>query len=43
VPLTSKIAAQLEQQGYIIESDCTISDFADKVIEVYSGGKTNAQ
>lgn len=42
IPLTSKISRELEKSGIIIQSDCTVSDFADKVIEVYDGGDKNA-
>lgn len=38
VPLTSKIAEELKKGGFVINSDCTSQDFADKVIEVYKGG-----
>ena len=38
VPLTTKIATCLEKSGIIIQSNCTIRDFSDKVIEVYEGG-----
>ncbi len=41
VPLTSKIAQSLAAKGIIIDSDCTVSDFSDKVIEVYNRGKAD--
>ena len=41
VPLTSKIAQSLTAKGIIIDSDCTVSDFSDKVIEVYNRGKAD--
>ncbi|MDE6597044.1 MAG: energy-coupling factor transporter ATPase [Clostridia bacterium] len=39
VPLTSKISAELEKSGIIINCDCTAGDFAEKVIGVYGGGE----
>ena len=39
IPLTAKVAQGLAKDGIIIDSDCTVSDFSDKVIEVYSRGK----
>lgn len=39
IPLTAKIAQSLADKGIIIDSDCTVSDFSDKVIEVYTRGK----
>ena len=39
IPLTAKIAQGLAKNGIIIDSDCTVSDFSDKVIEVYNRGK----
>lgn len=41
VPLTAKIEKELAEKGIIIDSDCTVSDFSDKVIEVFGGGKTD--
>ncbi len=38
VPLTAKISTYLGENGIIIHSDCTVKDFSEKVIEVYSGG-----
>ena len=40
IPLTAKIAQGLAKNGIIIDSDCTVSDFSDKVIEVYKRGKS---
>ncbi|MDE7168339.1 MAG: energy-coupling factor transporter ATPase [Clostridia bacterium] len=40
IPLTAKIAQGLAKNGIIIDSDCTVSDFSEKVIEVYSRGKS---
>ena len=39
IPLTAKIASKLSENGIIIDSDCTVEDFAAKVTEVYKGGK----
>lgn len=39
IPLTAKIAQTLADKGIIIDSDCTVSDFSDKVIKVYSRNK----
>ena len=39
VPLTTKIETCIQKSGVIINSNCTIKDFSDKVIEVYEGGK----
>ena len=41
IPLTAKISRLLAQHNIIIESDCTVKDFSDKIIEVY-GGSYNA-
>ncbi len=41
IPLTAKIAEELAKRGVVIDSDCTVKDFSDKVIEVY-GGKADA-
>ena len=41
IPLTSKIARELAKNNYIINSNCTVEDFSEKVIEVY-GGESNA-
>ena len=38
VPLTAKISTRLGQNGIIVHSDCTVKDFSEKVIEIYSGG-----
>ena len=38
VPMTAKIAARLAERGYIIDSDCTVDDFSEKVIGLYNGG-----
>ncbi|MCD8295927.1 MAG: energy-coupling factor transporter ATPase [Clostridia bacterium] len=40
-PLTSKVAALLKDDGYLVHNDCSADDFAEKVIEIYSGGKSN--
>lgn len=42
IPLTAKIAQTLAAKGIIIDSDCTVSDFSDKVIEVYSRNKAGS-
>lgn len=38
IPLTAKIARELKNYGIEIESDCTVSDFSNKVIEFFGGG-----
>ncbi len=38
IPLTAKISESLKEGGVEIYSDCTVSDFSEKVIEVYKGG-----
>lgn len=38
IPLTAKIAKELKNYGIEIESDCTVSDFSNKVIELFGGG-----
>ena len=38
IPLTSKLEGELKKAGIVIQSDCTSSGFAQKVIEVYGGG-----
>ncbi len=38
IPLTAKIEEELARRGVVIDSDCTVADFSDKVIEVYNGG-----
>lgn len=38
IPLTEKIGLQLAKSNIIIDDDCTLNGFADKVIEVYMGG-----
>lgn len=40
IPLTAKIAKELEKSGIIIDSACTVDDFSNKVIEVYNGVPT---
>ena len=37
VPLTSRICEELAKNGITIESNCTVKDFTDKVLEVYGG------
>lgn len=39
IPLTSKIARELAKNGFIIESDCTVEDFSDKIVEIYTEGE----
>lgn len=39
IPLTSKIARELAKNGFIIESDCTVEDFSDKIAEIYTEGE----
>ncbi len=41
VPLTSKVAALLKRDGYIVHNDCSADDFAAKVTEIYAGGDTH--
>lgn len=38
IPLTAKIAKELKNYSIEIESDCTVSDFSNKVIEFFGGG-----
>lgn len=38
IPLTAKIAKELKNYSIEIESDCTVSDFSNKVIELFGGG-----
>lgn len=38
IPLTAKIARELEKNNIIIDSDCTVNGFSEKVAEVYEGG-----
>lgn len=38
VPLTSKISNELAKSGYKVDSDCTVRDFSDKAIEIFTGG-----
>lgn len=38
IPLTEKISLELAKSGIIIDDDCTLNGFSDKVIEVYMGG-----
>lgn len=44
IPLTSKISAELAKSGYFIESDCTVSGFSERVVELFNsnGGGDNA-
>ncbi len=43
VPMTAKIADGLARHGYIIDSDCTLDDFSEKVIGLFNGeGEGNA-
>ncbi|MDE7440293.1 MAG: energy-coupling factor transporter ATPase, partial [Clostridia bacterium] len=37
VPLTSKVCEELSKSGIIIECNCTLEDFTQKVLEVYGG------
>ncbi len=37
VPLTEKISSCLKKGGFIVNSDCTVSDFSDKVAGIYTG------
>ncbi len=39
VPLTAKISKELKKYGIEIESDCTVSDFSQRVIAAYGGCK----
>ena len=39
VPLTSKICEELAKSQIIIECNCTLKDFTEKVLEVYGGKK----
>lgn len=43
VPLTVKIEKVLKSFGTIIDSDCTLSDFSEKVIEVYGGSANGGE
>ena len=38
IPLTAKIARELAKSGIIIDSDCTVNGFSEKVAEVFGGG-----
>ncbi len=38
VPLTAKLSALLSENGIVINSDCTVNGFSEKVIEVFEGG-----
>lgn len=38
IPLTAKVARELAKSGIIIDSDCTVNGFSEKVAEVFGGG-----
>ena len=38
IPLTAKIARELAKSGIIIDSNCTVNGFSEKVAEVFGGG-----
>lgn len=42
IPLTSKIENELKKFDISIDSDCTVDDFSEKVLETYGGGNREA-